>query len=104
MSLSDSSDPRPSTLIDEVRAKIFYLASDVESASRPAAMLLRAVAESIDDAAESGERNGHAAVHKVTRPFRHPRAGEIRAQAPHLKSVVLPSQQVEPTARSGHKR
>lgn len=37
--------------IDVVRAKIFYLASDVESVSAPAAMLLRAVAESIDDSA-----------------------------------------------------
>ena len=104
MRLSDSSDRRSSTHIDEVRAKIFYLASDVESVSRQAAMLLRAVAEAIDDVAEGGERSGRAAVRKVTRSFRHALASEIRAQAPHLQGVVPPpSQHVEPSVRSGHK-
>ncbi len=35
--------------LDVVRARIFYLACDVEPASPPAAMLLRAVADAIQD-------------------------------------------------------
>jgi hypothetical protein len=35
--------------LDVVRARIFYLASDVEPVSAPAAMLLRAVADAIDE-------------------------------------------------------
>lgn len=35
--------------LDVVRARIFYLASDVEPVSPPAAMLLRAVADAIED-------------------------------------------------------
>jgi hypothetical protein len=35
--------------LDIVRARIFYLACDVETVSPPAAMLLRAVADAIDE-------------------------------------------------------
>jgi hypothetical protein len=35
--------------LDVVRARIFYLASDVESSSPSAAMLLRAVADAVDE-------------------------------------------------------
>ena len=35
--------------LDVVRARIFYLASDIEPVSPPAAMLLRAVADAIED-------------------------------------------------------
>lgn len=53
--------------LDVVRARIFYLACDVEPVSPPAAMLLRAVADAIE---ESGgtvcigdtETNGHGAA------------------------------------------
>jgi hypothetical protein len=72
MSLSESTHPGQlghSRLLDEVRAKIFYLASDVEPASQPAAMLLRAVAESIDDGGEMrGRMNGHAPSNGATAP------------------------------------
>lgn len=46
--------------LDEVRARIFYLACDVEPVSAPAAMLLRAVADAIEDA-PGGERISLAA-------------------------------------------
>lgn len=85
MSLSETSDPCESRHLDEIRAKIFYLASDVEPASPPAAMLLRAVAESIAEAPEVAEnyngRNGHSAAKTdVTRAFPFPRVSEIHAQ------------------------
>ena len=38
----------PTLSLEVVRARIFYLASDVEPVSPPAAMLLRAVADAID--------------------------------------------------------
>lgn len=47
--MSELSEHRVPQSLDAVRAQIFYLASDVESVSSSAAMLLRAVAESIDD-------------------------------------------------------
>lgn len=39
--------------LDVVRARIFYLACDVEPVSPPAAMLLRAVADAIEDNASA---------------------------------------------------
>ena len=85
MSLSDIGDPNQARLLDEVRARIFYLASDVEPASPPAAMLLRAVAESIVEVPEETEQddecNGHPpAIKSVTNAFPFPRVNEIRAQ------------------------
>lgn len=52
MSESTGSFNTPS--LDEVRARIFYLACDVEPVSAPAAMLLRAVADAIEEG--PGER------------------------------------------------
>lgn len=40
--------------LDVVKARIFYLACDVEPHSPPAAMLLRAVADAIDDSQRPG--------------------------------------------------
>lgn len=65
MSLSGTTHPSESRLLDEVRAKIFYLASDVESASRPAAILLRAVAESIDSSEAAERFNGRSALNGI---------------------------------------
>ena len=58
--------------LDVVRARIFYLAGDVESVSPPAAMLLRAVADAIDHDAglgetTPGERAVAAALAEVSR-------------------------------------
>ena len=47
--VSELGEHRVPQSLDAVRAQIFYLASDIESVSSAAAMLLRAVAESIDD-------------------------------------------------------
>ena len=67
--------------LDEVRARIFYLACDVEPVSAPAAMLLRAVADAIEDG--PGERisvPANGALAEVSRqaggipPFGSPRA------------------------------
>ena len=50
--------------LDVVRARIFYLACDVEPVSPPAAMLLRAVADAIEEGGGSARfgdtENGHA--------------------------------------------
>ena len=53
--------------LDVVRARIFYLACDVEPVSPPAAMLLRAVADAIEENGGStlfadAEANGHAST------------------------------------------
>lgn len=40
--------------LDVVRARIFYLACDVEVACPPAAMLLRAIADAIDEGGSAG--------------------------------------------------
>jgi len=42
-------DPGTALTLDVVRARIFYLSCDVEPVSPPAAMLLRAVADAIED-------------------------------------------------------
>ena len=47
--MSELGEPSIPLSLDVVRARIFYLACDVEPVSPPAAMLLRAVAESIED-------------------------------------------------------
>jgi hypothetical protein len=62
-----------------VRAKIFYLASDVEPTSQPAAMLLRAVAESIVDTEAHEQTNRRAALDSVTAMIRDAHANNFRA-------------------------
>jgi len=52
--VSESTETFNPPSLDEVRARIFYLACDVEPVSAPAAMLLRAVADAIEDG--PGER------------------------------------------------
>ena len=47
--MSEPGEQRIPLSLDVVRARIFYLASDVEPVSAPAAMLLRAVADAIED-------------------------------------------------------
>jgi len=51
--LSEHAEPSPPNSLDVVRARIFYLASDVEPLSPPAAMLLRAVADAIEENASA---------------------------------------------------
>jgi hypothetical protein len=46
--VTEPGDPASPLSLDVVRARIFYLASDVEAISPPAAMLLRAVADAIN--------------------------------------------------------
>jgi hypothetical protein len=57
--VSESTETFNPPSLDEVRARIFYLACDVEPVSAPAAMLLRAVADAIEDG--PGERISLAA-------------------------------------------
>ncbi len=79
MSLSETSHLGDTKRLDEVRAKIFYLASDVESASEPAAIMLRAVAESIVDGADRADRlNGNAALNGVVSSLRYAGANGMR--------------------------
>lgn len=80
MSLSDTKDLCQSRSLDEVRARIFYLASDVEEASRPAAMLLRAVAESISEGAETPQSlNGRDGLSSLAATLRYAQANSLRA-------------------------
>jgi hypothetical protein len=55
----------PPLSLDIVRARIFYLACDVETVSAPAAMLLRAVADAIEESnlrIADDDTNGHGAA------------------------------------------
>jgi hypothetical protein len=110
MSLSESANPGETRLLNEVRAKIFYLASDVEMASQPAAMLLRAVAESIVEASEApaylnGHLNGRAAL-KSAAAIQYRRSDEIRSPTPPVRATLPPPEQHAGAvgSRSGHKR
>jgi len=47
--VSESAEQSTPLSLEVVRARIFYLACDIEPVSPPAAMLLRAVADAIDD-------------------------------------------------------
>ena len=54
--MSEPGEPNTPLSLDVVRARIFYLASDVEPVSPPAAMLLRAVADAIEEGGGIGEQ------------------------------------------------
>ena len=61
-----TAEASPPLSLDVVRARIFYLACDVEPVSPPAAMLLRAVADAIEESGGSArilesDTNGHGA-------------------------------------------
>ncbi len=60
----------PPLSLDVVRARIFYLACDVEPVSPPAAMLLRAVADAIEEGGGS-LRLGDAETGQATPLFAH---------------------------------
>jgi hypothetical protein len=72
--VSEPGDPTSLLSLDVVRARIFYLACDVESASPSAAMLLRAVADAIDENGVVAEEVGSAvsangaSVHTLQQP------------------------------------
>jgi hypothetical protein len=107
MSLSETPGPGQSRLLDEVRAKIFYLASDVEPTSQPAAMLLRAVAESIVDAPDLADQlNGHAALKSMPASLGYSRVNGVRAAATRVQDAVPPPARLDgaESSRSGHKR
>jgi hypothetical protein len=53
--VSEPGEPSFPLSLDVVRARIFYLASDVEPVSPPAAMLLRAVADAIEEGGSAAE-------------------------------------------------
>jgi len=81
--LGEQSVPRS---LDAVRAQIFYLASDVEPVSAPAAALLRAVAESIEDGdsvadAVSAPAKSNGARAAVPSPASEVRVGSLGRDA-----------------------
>ena len=51
--MSEQTEQSIPNSLDVVKARIFYLACDVEVVSPPAAMLLRAVADAIEDNSEA---------------------------------------------------
>jgi len=53
--VSEPGEPSLPLSLDVVRARIFYLACDVEPVSPPAAMLLRAVADAIEDSGSADD-------------------------------------------------
>lgn len=107
MSLSSESiDPGQAKSLDEVRARIFYLASDIEPASQPAAMLLRAVAESIADLPDTAEQtNGHGGFNSIATPLRYSNASAIHSAAPGTTNGVshMTRQLGEGGTGAGHK-
>jgi hypothetical protein len=111
--LSKSIDPGQSRLLDEVRAKIFYLANDIEPASPPAAILLRAVAEAIEasegesaKAMEAAEAvNGRAAINGLTASLPYARANETCSPALRVPAGMPPLRKVaSATEGTGQKR
>jgi hypothetical protein len=95
--VSESTETFNPPSLDEVRARIFYLACDVEPVSAPAAMLLRAVADAIEDG--PGERinlAGNGALTGLSRraaevPPRGSLPGPNGAPAPRRRFGVVTS-------------
>lgn len=105
MSLSEDPNLGQSRVLDEVRAKIFYLASDVEPASEPAAMLLRAVAESIGDDSDVHGHLGGPATLKSLASLGYSRANGIHAGTRVRDVMPIPARHAgTESSRSGHKR
>ena len=63
--MTEPGDLASALSLDVVRARIFYLASDVEPISPPAAMLLRAVADAIEGSGNAGE-GADASEHSIS--------------------------------------
>jgi hypothetical protein len=85
-----STEADPSLSLEAVRARIFYLAGDVESVSPPAAMLLRAVAGAIEEGGEAGDlKDDHivAALGQITN-FRKFANGTAAAVARSFEVIV----------------
>jgi hypothetical protein len=91
--------------LDVVRARIFYLACDVEPVSPPAAMLLRAVADAIED-------NGNV-EEAVTAPANLNSALAVFSQASGIRTLGSHVRDVAPaserrlgvvSSQSGYKR
>jgi hypothetical protein len=68
--------------LDVVRARIFYLACDVETVSPPAAMLLRAVADAIDDGGRDIRLEDLAGAQDIVSLFSQVRDRRTAADAP----------------------
>ena len=80
--VSEPGDPTAPLTLDVVRARIFYLACDVESASPSAAMLLRAVADAIDENGVISEGVGASANANGASVHTLPQAVTLRPPAP----------------------
>lgn len=89
--------------LDVVKAKIFYLASDVEEASATAAKLLRAVAESVDESAAdfSAPAKSNGTIEKVLSPVSAIRTLDSRAR---VAAPVLEPRLGVVSSQSGYKR
>lgn len=104
--MSEPGDPTSPLSLDVVRARIFYLACDVESASPSAAMLLRAVADAVsensmlaEDLSAPANSNG-ASVHTL------PQAPEIRNLVSRARDEAPASERLLEVvnSQSGYKR
>ncbi len=104
--VSEPGDPIFPLSLDVVRARIFYLACDVESASPSAAMLLRAVADAIGE-------NGVVAEDLGARANSNGASVHTLAQAPAIRTLVSRARDEAPVSewhlgvvnsQSGYKR
>jgi hypothetical protein len=103
--LTEPGEPSTPLSLDVVRARIFYLACDVEEASPPAAMLLRAVADAIED---------EEAVKKLSEPVNSNGAiAAVFSQASAMRSLGSRARDAAPASerrlgvvgsQSGYKR
>jgi hypothetical protein len=93
--VSEPGDPTFPLSLDVVRARIFYLACDVEAANPSAAMLLRAVADAVgENDVVAEDFNAHASlngasVHALPQgPVLRPLVSRARDEAPIAERIL----------------
>ena len=103
--MTGPAEASPALSLDVVKARIFDLASDVEPVHAPAAMLLRAVADAIEDGGSLAQINEHAIANGHPLPVlaQATNMGEFRARARESVQSSGPRLGVV-SSQSGNKR
>ncbi len=104
--MSEPGEPSLPLSLDVVRARIFYLASDVEPVSPPAAMLLRAVADAIEDGGSDAEPITRPAYSNVAIAAVFSQASAIRSLGSRVRDAAPSSERRlgVVSSQSGYKR
>jgi hypothetical protein len=104
--VSEPGDPTFPLSLDVVRARIFYLACDVESASPSAAMLLRAVADAVVENGVSAEDLGAPVSSNGASVHALPQIPAIRSLVSRARDEAPASEQLlgVVSSQSGYKR